>query len=70
MRLLVDITDYTGSTFLRDQITVVYHHDPYWLDCAVSHFLAILFYRNGAVSPPPWFIVVFVLFICLLLADE
>ena len=58
---LVGITNYTGSTLISDHIIDIYNYfiqDPYRLDCVVSYSLAVLFQNNGAVSPPPWVIVV------------
>ena len=70
---LVGITDYIRSTFLRDHIIDTYHHlihDPYRRDGAVSHFPEFLFQGNVVISPPPWVIVGFFLFLCSPLADE
>ena len=57
---LVATTDYTKSTFLRENIIAIYDyflHDPYHLDCTVSHYPDILFRRNIAVLTSSWFIV-------------
>ena len=44
LRLLVGITDVTGSTFLSDHVIAIYQYflrDPYRLDFVASHSLAI-----------------------------
>ena len=59
---LLGITDYIISTLLIDHIIAIYHYfiqDSYHIDRVVSHSLEILFQRNGAISPSPWFIVIF-----------
>ena len=46
---------------MSNHTIAIYHYfiqDPYRIDCAVSHSIEILFQRNGAISPSPWFIVV------------
>ena len=58
---LVGITDCIRSTFLRDHIIAIYHHfihETCRINWAVSHYLAILYQRNGTISQSPWFIVV------------
>ena len=66
VQLLVGITDYTISDLLSDHVIAIYHyfkHVPYLIDCAVSHYLAILFQHNVAISLSPRFIVYLFLFI-------
>ena len=58
---LNEINYYIRSTLLSNYIIAIYHYfirDPYELVIAVSHSLAILFQRNCAVSPSPWFYLV------------
>ena len=62
---LISLTTWV-STFMGDRIITIYNYficDHYQLNNVVSHYLMILFQRNGAVSPSPWFIAVFVIFI-------
>ena len=73
VRPLVGITDYTRSELLNYHIIAIYHYfvqDPYRLNCVVSYYLAVLFKRDGSVSPSPWFIVFFVVFLFFLLEYE
>ena len=59
------ITDFIGSTFMSYHIIAINHcfvRDHYWIDFVVSHYLALWLQRNGAISPSPWFIVVFWIF--------
>ena len=50
VQTIFGITDYIGSSFLRNNIIAIYHFDPYRFDCVVSHHLAILFQRCITVA--------------------